>query len=90
MRERRRFERKSSSIRVEMRNPTFGLIVGNATDVSDGGAQVTLENAVPPPVGTEVSVQFKKIIGHINDEPVAMRVMHTTKNSVGLMFMPRS
>ena len=89
MQERRQFERKSSSIRVEIRHPAFGVIVGAATDISDGGARVTIENTVIPPVGTQVNVQFKKIVGHINQEPVAMEVMHCSKNMVGLMFLPR-
>ena len=89
MQERRRFERKSSSIKVEMSHPSFGVLVGAAIDISDGGARVSLENAVIPPVGTEVSVQFKKMVGHINDEPVAMKVMHSSKNALGLMFLPR-
>lgn len=90
MEERRRFERKSSSIRVEMRHPSFGVIIGAATDISDGGARVTIENTVIPPVGTQVDVQFKKMVGHINNEPVAMKVMHSSKNALGLMFLPRS
>lgn len=89
MEERRRFERKSSSIRVEMTHPSFGVIIGSATDISDGGARVTIDNAIAPPIGTQVSVQFKKIVGHINQEPVAMKVMHASKNTLGLMFLPR-
>lgn len=90
MRERRRFERKSSSVRVEINHPSFGVIIGSATDVSDGGARVTIDHAVIPPVGTEVQVQFKKMIGHINQDPVAMKVMHSTKRGIGLMFLPRA
>lgn len=89
MLERRQFERRPSSMKVMVSHPSFGTIVGSTTDVSDGGAHVSLEHAVIPPVGTEVFVQFKKVIGHINDEPVAMKVMHCSKNSVGLMFVPR-
>jgi hypothetical protein len=89
MRERRQFERRPSSIQVKLSHPSFGMIIGSTTDISDGGAHVRLENAVIPPVGTEVFVQFKKVIGHINDEPVAMKVMHCSKNAVGLMFLPR-
>ena len=87
--ERRRFERMSSCIRVEMSHPTFGTIVGLTTDISDGGAQVMIDNAVAPPKGTDVMVQFRKMVGRINDEPVAMRVMHSEKSLVGLMFLPR-
>ena len=89
MEERRKYERKSSSVKVEMRHPSFGTIVGSATDISDGGARVKLENHVAPPVGTQVDVIFRKMIGLINEEPVAMKVMHSSRSSVGLMFMPR-
>lgn len=89
MEERRRYERKSSCIRVEMTHPSFGTIVGSTMDISDGGAQVAIDHLVIPPVGTEVQVKFKKIVAPINDEPVAMKVMHTSKSVLGLMFIPR-
>lgn len=89
MDERRRYERKQTIIRVEMRHPAFGTIVGFAKDVSDGGAQVTIENILSPPVGTVVDVMFRKPVGKINDEPVPMKVMHSSKGAVGLMFVPR-
>lgn len=88
--ERRRYERKTSTIRVEMRHPSFGTIIGSTTDVSDGGARVTIENMVAPPVGTEVDVLFKKRVGQINSEPVAMKIMHSSKSTLGLMFVPRN
>jgi len=84
--ERRRFERSATSIRVEMTHPAFGTIVGFARDISDGGASVIIEDQTNPPVGTVVNVQFKKIVGRINEEPVPMRVMHQQRNVVGLMF----
>jgi len=84
--ERRIHERTSASIRVEMRHPTFGTIVGFTQDISDGGARVLVENQPRPPVGTEVMVTFRKMVGAINDEPVKMRVMHQLRNTVGLMF----
>jgi c-di-GMP-binding flagellar brake protein YcgR len=87
MNERRRYERTSTSIRVEITHPAFGTIVGFARDVSDGGAQVLVENHPTPPVGTVVNVRFKKFVGPINEEPVAMRVMHSFRNVVGLMFV---
>ncbi len=86
MDERRRFERSPASIRVEMTHPAFGVIVGFARDISDGGASVLIENSPNPPVGTVVHVQFKKMIGVINDDPVPMKVMHQQRNVVGLMF----
>lgn len=87
MLERRKFERTPTAIRVEMHHPAFGTIVGFARDISDGGAQVTIENHPTPPVGTEVMVKFKKMVGRINEEPVKMKVMHAHRNSVGLMFV---
>ncbi len=71
-----------------MSHPSFGTIIGFARDISDGGAQVQIENQVCPPVGTEVMVRFKKTIGAINEEPVLMRVMHHhLRNNIGLMFV---
>ncbi|HET9054526.1 MAG TPA: PilZ domain-containing protein, partial [Cyclobacteriaceae bacterium] len=87
MDERRRFERTPTSIRVEIRHPAFGTIIGHTRDISDGGAQVTTENQPSPPVGTIVDVQFKKVGGPINQEPVAMKVTHSSKSAIGLMFI---
>jgi hypothetical protein len=86
--ERRRFERKSTSIRVEISHPAFGTIVGFTQDISDGGASVLIENHPSPPVGTVVSVRFKRMVGAINEEPVTMKVMHHDRNLIGLMFSP--
>ncbi|GAB2190724.1 PilZ domain-containing protein [Sessilibacter sp. MAH2] len=86
MDERRRFERRPTSIRVELTHPTFGTMVGYAKDISDGGASVMLDVDVKPPVGTEVSVVFRKVSGVVNDNPVKMKVMHQQRNIVGLMF----
>lgn len=85
--ERRKFERTPTSIRVEIKHPSIGTIIGFAKDISDGGAQVTIENHSTPPVGTLVDVQFKKLAGPINEEPVPMRVMHARRNVIGLMFV---
>lgn len=89
MKERRNFERTSTSFRVEITHPSFGTLVGFAKDVSDGGAQVQLENQVFPPVGTEVTVRFRKNAGAVNVEPVHMKVMYQMKNTIGLMFVKR-
>lgn len=86
MDDRRHFERRPTSIRVEMTHPAFGTIVGFARDISDGGASVMIENAAIPPVGTVVNVRFRKVAGPINDEPVTMQVMYQARNLVGLMF----
>lgn len=87
MQERRRYERKASAVRVEISHPSFGTIIGFTTDISDGGAQVSIENHPTPPVGTIVNVVFKKAVGAVNAEPVAMKVMHSHRNVVGLMFV---
>jgi hypothetical protein len=85
--ERRMFERTSTSIRVEMSHPSFGTIIGFAKDISDGGAQVQIENQIFPPVGTEVMVKFRKTVGAINQEAIPMRVVHQLRNTLGLMFI---
>lgn len=87
MDERRKYERTATSIRVEMKNPAFGSIIGFANDISDGGAQVTIENHPILPTGTQVEVLFRKAIGRINKEPVKMNVIYTRKNVIGLMFV---
>ncbi|MCP8898918.1 PilZ domain-containing protein [Gilvimarinus xylanilyticus] len=84
--ERRQHERTSRSIRVEMTHPGIGTIVGFTTDISEGGAQVMLENQVLPPVGTVVQVLFRKVVGPINSEPVAMKVVRQFRNTIGLTF----
>lgn len=86
MDERRRFERKSTAIRVEIIHPSFGTVVGFTQDISDGGAQVNIESETVPPLGTEVRVIFKKVVGAINAEPVKMKVIHSHRSTVGLMF----
>lgn len=90
MNDRRNSERKSTSIRVEIVHPSIGTIIGSTQDISDGGASVKIENHPIPPVGTEVMVKFVKMVGAINQEPVAMKVMHQHKNTIGLMFFPLS
>ncbi len=85
--ERRRFERTSTSIRVEITHAAFGTIIGFSSDISDGGASVKIDNQPLPPVGTIVDVKFRKMVGAINLEPVRMRVMHENRNVLGLMFI---
>ncbi|BCD96924.1 PilZ domain-containing protein [Marinagarivorans cellulosilyticus] len=89
MEERRRFARTSAIIRVELTNPAFGTLIGSTRDISDGGALVMVDNELVPPVGTVVDVVFKKVVGPVNAQPVAMKVMHTHKNTLGLMFLAR-
>ena len=87
MDERRQYERQPTTLKVQIQHPAFGIINGFAKDISDGGAQVRIENQPSPPVGTMVRVQFKKMVGTINAEPVEMRVMHSQRNTLGLMFV---
>jgi len=86
MAERRRFERKSASIRVEIMHPSIGTMIGSTQDISDGGASVQLDSQTIPPVGTEVNVRFIKVAGAVNQEPVKMSVMYQQRNTIGLMF----
>lgn len=90
MEERRRYERTMTAIRVELSHPGIGTIVGFTRDISDGGAQVIVDNAPLPPVGTLVQVMFRKKIGPVNDTPVTMRVMHAHRKTLGLMFSPNA
>lgn len=85
--ERRKFERTSAAIRVEMTHPSIGAMVGSTMDISDGGAQVFIDSSHIPPVGTVVNVIFKKMVGQVNVNPVPMKVMHAHKNVIGLMFV---
>lgn len=86
--ERRRYERTSAAIRVEMSHPALGTIIGFSKDISDGGASVMIENQPLPPVGTELSVHFKKSIGPINREAVRMSVVRRDRGgTIGLAFV---
>lgn len=87
MEERRRFDRVSTSVRVEIIHPSIGRILGRTHDISDGGAQVVIDGQAVPPVGTVVDVMFKKIVGPVNAEPVRMQVVHSRRNVIGLMFV---
>jgi c-di-GMP-binding flagellar brake protein YcgR len=89
MEERRRFSRTSADIRVELSHPSFGTLIGVTRDISDGGAQVVLDSSQSPPVGTVVQVLFKRVVGVLNADPVAMKVVHSHKNVLGLMFVSR-
>ena len=84
--ERRRFERKQTAIRVEIKHPSIGTMIGSTQDISDGGASVLIEHQPIPPIGTVVKVKFSRVVGAINEEPVDMRVMHVHRQTVGLMF----
>ncbi len=89
MEERRHYERTQASFKVILTHPTIGTFMGTTRDISDGGAQVLIENHSIPPVGTVLNVLFKKNIGQINDTPVPMQIMYVQRNLVGLMFVGR-
>jgi hypothetical protein len=84
--DRRRFERRAASIRVEITHPSIGTMIGFTQDISDGGASVKLESQIIPPVGTKVDVRFIKVAGAVNQEPVKMTVMYQHRATIGLMF----
>jgi hypothetical protein len=85
--EQRRYTRTASTALVEMQHPTFGTIEVKARDLSEGGIFVLMGNHVPPPTGTVVQVRIKRYTGVINQEPVAMRVVHQQPGGVGLAFI---
>ena len=84
--DRRRFERKVASIRVEIMHPSIGTMIGSTQDISDGGASVQVDSHTVPPIGTEVNVRFIKVAGAVNQNPVKMRVMYQQRQTIGLMF----
>lgn len=86
LQERRRFDRTPTVVRVELSHPAIGSFFGYTRDISDGGAQVFIENEQVPPTGTVLNVMFKKASGPVNETPVPMRVMHAKKQVIGLMF----
>ncbi|MGN0920815.1 MAG: PilZ domain-containing protein [Cellvibrio sp.] len=89
MLDRRKFERTTTAIRVEIYHPSFGTYVGTSKDISAGGVQVQLDADVYPPMGAELMVRFKKTVGAINEEAVPMRVVHQFRNTLGLAFISR-
>ena len=88
MRDRRRYSRTATSIRVEMQHKTLGPMVGYTTDISEGGARVMMEGRPILPVGTELMVKFSKVVGPINERAVKMKVVRTDKTAMGLIFTP--
>jgi hypothetical protein len=89
MDERRLYERTQTSFKVVLTHPAIGTIIGTARDISDGGAQVIIENHALPPVGTVLNVLFKKTVGQINEKPIPMKVVYAQRNVIGLMFEGR-
>jgi hypothetical protein len=66
MEDRRLYERTQTSFKVVLTHPSIGTIMGTARDISDGGAQVVIDNHALPPVGTVLNVLFKKAVGQVN------------------------
>jgi len=87
MEELRRYSRAASGALVEMFHPSIGRIELRARDLSDGGIFVVMGNYNAPPVGTVLQVRIKRHTGTINQEPVAMRVVHHQMGGVGLAFV---
>lgn len=87
MEEQRRHPRTASAAVVEMHHPSFGVIEVKARDLSEGGIFVLMGNHIPPPPGTVVQVRIKRYTGVINQQPVAMRVVHRQQDGIGLSFI---
>lgn len=86
MEEQRRFARVPSSAIVEMQHPVLGMIEVKARDLSDGGIFVMMGQYPAPPIGTTLLVRIKRHTGLINQEPIAMQVVHHQGGGVGLAF----
>ena len=85
--EQRHYVRRPSGALVEMHHPSFGTIEIKARDLSDGGIFALMGNYQAPPVGTTVMVRIKRYTGVINQEPIAMRVVHQQTGGIGLAFI---
>lgn len=85
--DRRRYQRKSTRIRVEITHPSLGHITASTRDISDGGVSITTDAHAILPVGAEVNVRFFKVAGAVNEEPVKMRVVRRQQNILGLAFI---
>ncbi|RZK47059.1 MAG: PilZ domain-containing protein [Pedobacter sp.] len=89
MEDRRLYERTQTSFKVVLTHPSIGTIMGTARDISDGGAQVVIDNHALPPVGTVLNVLFKKAVGQVNEKPVPMKIVYAQRNVIGLKFEGR-
>lgn len=87
MQEQRRGIRTASSALVEIWHPSLGQLQLKARDLSDGGVFVLKAHGPMPPVGTVLQVRIKRHTGVLNQEPVAMKVIHQQADGFGLMFI---
>jgi hypothetical protein len=87
MEEQRRHSRTTSVALVELAHPALGRMEVKARDLSDGGIFVLMGQHIAPPIGTVLQVRIKRFTGTINQEPVAMRVVHHQSGGVGLAFV---
>lgn len=87
MEEQRKFPRTPTAALVELVHPALGRIDVKARDLSDGGIFVLMGQHVCPPIGTMLQVRIKRFTGTINQDPVAMRVVHHQFGGVGLAFV---
>lgn len=83
----RKYIRANTGALVELFHPTIGRIEAKARDLSEGGIFVLMGNQVSPPIGTVLQVRIKRYTGAINQEPVAMRVVHHQGGGIGLAFV---
>ena len=87
MHEKRQHPRSSAYMSAIISHPSFRVTV-KIIDISAGGLSVDMSNMSRTPVGTIVDVIIKKTTGKINEQAVAMRVMHVQANGrVGLAFV---
>lgn len=86
---RRKSLRVACDAEVIMSHPAMGQLRVKAKDLSDGGICVDMGNHITVPVGTDLSVIIKRHKGIINEDAVAMRVVHSQDEGrmLGLMFI---
>ncbi len=87
MNEKRQYMRSGSPMVVELSHPGFGATTMKVKDLSDGGLCVLLENHSALPLGAVINASIKRYGGTINEQPVAMEVVHASRSEMGLMFV---
>ncbi len=87
--ERRRTRRRKVAAIVILRHPALGEQKMKMSDMSDGGIFLHIGNNIAPPVGAVIDVLIKPLTGVVNEDPVAMEVVHRRENGLGLKFLHR-
>lgn len=85
--EQRRSPRVKTDAVVEFFHAATGVVAAKARDLSDGGIFVAAGSYPLPPIGTLLEVRIKRHTGAINQQPVAMRVIHRNHDGMGLAFV---